>query len=148
MDIAACLILIVLGIPIYFIWRWIGRKVDVDNMTKKVTVWAATIITTPIVYFMLIWLMFFYYPKYDFNKTSWQTNKGERYEISNNIIDSKMLIGKSKKEVIQIMGDEGNMDTSDDWSYNIGTIPKIGNIDPSNLNITFKDGKVIEVTQR
>lgn len=58
-----------------------------------------------------------------------------------------MLIGKTKAEVQILLGIEGNFENSDDWTYDIGYVPGLFNIDPFILTITFKDGKVIQVEQ-
>lgn len=146
-DISVYFILTIIGVPIFFIWRWLLRRLAVVEKIRKVFVWSATIITTPLIYCGFIWLMFCYYPEHNFSKEEWQIDKEKRYEFSENIINSKMLIGKSKEEVKQILGDEGNSNTSDNWSYYIGHIPEVGNIDPNSLCITFKDKKVAKVIQ-
>ncbi|MFB9865502.1 hypothetical protein [Rufibacter immobilis] len=73
--------------------------------------------------------------------------KEKRYELSADIIDSKMLLGKTKPEVRQLLGDEGNTDLSDHWNYYLGFRPGFANIDPDVLDIEFKDGKVVKVGQ-
>ena len=96
----------------------------------------------------MLWLFSIsYHPTHDFDKEKWFANKEKRYELSKNIIDSKMLIGKTKSEVRQILGDESNTDASDYWYYYLGFRPGFANIDPDVLDIEFKDGKVIKVGQ-
>jgi hypothetical protein len=58
-----------------------------------------------------------------------------------------MLIGKTKEEVRQILGDEENKDESDNWIYELGFKPGFANIDPDILEIEFKNGKVEKVEQ-
>ncbi len=58
-----------------------------------------------------------------------------------------MLIGKTKNDVRKILGDEGNLDSNDNWYYELGFTPEIGNIDPDELDIEFKNGKVVSVGQ-
>ena len=88
-----------------------------------------------------------YHPTHDFDKQKWFADKEKRYELSEDIIDSKMLIGKTKSEVRQLLGDEGNTDESDYWNYYLGFRPGFANIDPDVLDIEFKDGKVVKVGQ-
>jgi hypothetical protein len=143
-------ILMRLGIPVFFIWRWIFRKSIIADKRRKIAVWTATILSTPIVYALVIagwfWSMS-YYPNRHFNKKKWIDNKDQRYEYSNDIISSKMLVGKTKTDVIKTLGDEANLDSSDDCYYDLGFRPGIGNIDSDNLEITFKNGKVVAVIQ-
>lgn len=80
-------------------------------------------------------------------KKKWFADKEQRYEMSEDIIKTKVLLGKTKSEIRQILGDEGNTDESDYWSYYLGFRPGFANIDPDVLDIEFKNGKVIEVRQ-
>ena len=143
-------ILIVISIPTYYIFRWLLKKrIQVDK-TRKIATWTATLIATPIVYFglILLWLISIsYYPANDFDKQKWFANKESRYEISEDIIESKMLIGKTKLEVRELLGDEGNKKESDHWDYYLGFRPGFANMDPDILDIEFKDGKVFKVGQ-
>lgn len=144
-------ILIILGIPVYFLCRWFFKKFFKENKTRKAVTWITTIITTPIIYAGLFLLVFFfiqYYPKHDFDQKEWLANKDKRYEYSDDIIDSKMLIGKTKDEVRKILGGVRNSNNNDEWYYDLGYIPEIGNIDPDILVINFQNGKVISVKQR
>ena len=59
-----------------------------------------------------------------------------------------MLIGKSKKEVKQLLGEDENIEENNDyWKYDLGFVPLAGGIDPDMLDIYFQDGKVIKVGQ-
>lgn len=149
-SIEVYLIFIVLGIPAFFIWRLLFKKFIKDDKRRKIAIWMATLITTPLIYIGIIMLWIFsmsYYPAHDFDKERWFLDKETRYELSEDIIDSEMLIGKTKSEVRQILGDESNADQSDHWSYYLGFRPGLFNIDPDVLDIKFKRGKVIRVKQ-
>ena len=54
---------------------------------------------------------------------------------------------ESKEQVIEMLGKGNNTLDSDDWLYDIGFVPGLFNIDPSNLQIKFKDGVVVSVKQ-
>lgn len=149
-DIDVYILLIILGIPVFFIWRWILKKFIEDNKRRTITTWIVTIITTPFVYagmIVFILLAMSYYPTHSFNKAEWLENQEKRYQLSDDIIGSNMLIGKTKAEVKQILGDEGNPDESDHWTYHLGYKPGFISIDPDVLDIDFKDGKVVKVGQ-
>ncbi len=88
-----------------------------------------------------------YYPKYSFDKNKWMNDKEERYELSGDLIKSKMLLGKTKQEVIQLLGDEGKTNDENTWNYKLGFRPELFNIDPDYLEIEFKDNMVVEVIQ-
>ncbi|MBK7232934.1 MAG: hypothetical protein IPH93_11910 [Saprospiraceae bacterium] len=143
-------ILMVLCIPTFIFCRWFFKKFIKVDRTRKIATLTATLIATPLIYFSIIMLWLFsisYHPTHDFDKEKWFADKETRYELSEDIIESEMLIGKTKSEVRQILGDEGNTDESDQWYYYLGFRPGFGNIDPDVLDIEFKDGKVINVGQ-
>lgn len=151
LSIEVYFILSILGIPVFYIWRWILKKMIKEVRARQVTTWVVTLISTPIIYIGVFLVIFFainYFPHRSFNKTAWLSDKEKRYEFSTEIINSKMLIGKTKAEVKDILGDDGNTDESDEWGYDIGYLPEIGNIDPSVLIIDFQNGKVTDVRQR
>jgi predicted histidine transporter YuiF (NhaC family) len=148
-DIEVYFILIILGIPTFFLCRRLFKKFIPINRTRKIATWTATIILTPIIYLGLILLIFnSYYKSRDFGKQQWVIDKDKRYELSDKLITSKILIGKSKAEIRQLLGDEtDNQDTLNVWSFELGFKPDIGNIDPSYLHIEFKNDKVVTVGQ-
>ena len=143
-------ILLFLGVPIFFVCRWLLKKFIKIDQKRKIATWVATLIATPFIYFSIIMLWFFcmsYHPAHNFDKVKWFTNKETRYELSEDIIESEMLIGKTKSEVRQILGDENNSDQSEHWSYYLGFRPGFINIDPDVLDIEFEHGRVIRVGQ-
>ncbi len=143
-------ILMVLGVATFFICRMFFKKFIKVEKTRKIATWIATLIATPLIYIGIIMLWLFnmsYHPTHEFDKEKWFADKETRYELSENIIESKILIGKTKSEVRQILGVENNLDQSDYWSYYLGFRPGFANIDPDVLDIEFKNGKVIKVGQ-
>ena len=144
-------ILIVLAIPTFFIWRRLLKKYIKVDRTRKIATWTATIIATPLIYVGLILLWIFsisYYPNRDFNKQKWFGDEDKRYELSKDIIASKMLIGKTKLQVRQILGDESdNKDSFNVWTFGLGVRPALFNIDDSYLQVEFDSNKVVNVEQ-
>ena len=124
-------------------------KIGTDKNRK----WFAlipTIVFSPIIYvsIIIIWILSVsYYPKKDFNKEKWDTNIEQRYEMSKDIIKSEMLIGKTKEEVIEILGQDYYEGGKDIIYYYLGFVPALFNIDPDILDIYFENGKVIKVSQ-
>jgi hypothetical protein len=143
-------IMLILGIPIFFIWQWLFKKFIKVDQTRKITTWVVTICSTPIIYVGLIMLFLFsvsYHPSYEFDKERWAANKEKRYQLSEHIIESKMLIGKTKAEVKQILGDADHSDDLNNWDYHLGFRPALFSIDIDILDIEFKEGKVVKVWQ-
>ena len=143
-------ILFILAIPMFFLWKWIFKRYFKNDKKRKVASLIATLIVTPIIYFVIVFLTIMswcYYPESDFDKQKWSLNKEKRFELSEDIIESKMLIGKTKTEVYQLLGEEGNSIERDRWEYYLGFVPGIANIDPDYLEIEFKNGRVVSVVQ-
>jgi hypothetical protein len=88
-----------------------------------------------------------YYPSKDFDKQEWESNIQERYTMSADIIDSEILIGKSKQEVIELLGTEYSTYEENHISYYLGFVTGLANIAPDVIDIYFENGKVIKVSQ-
>jgi len=87
-----------------------------------------------------------YYPNRDFNQKAWMADTDKRYEYSRDLIKSKLLIGKTRPQVEQLLGK--NDDTSKtELYYYIGFRPELGGIDPSNIEVYFKNEKVDSVIE-
>lgn len=143
------IILIIIAIPIYFIFHWSLIKIIKDTKTRTITSWVSTILLTPIIYFGTMWLFIaymFYYPNRAFDRKKWLKDNEKRYELSKDLIENQLLIGKSKLQVKEILGLDSNCEENDIWIFYLGFTPGLG-IDPDVLKITFKNGKVIEVEQ-
>jgi len=145
------LIILILAIPIYFLSKWILKKRNFGNdKNRKYLAIIPAVIFSPILYVGLIYLWFFsvsYYPTKDFNKQEWESNPQERYKMSENIIDSKILIGKTKKEIVKLLGNDYYSYTENHIAYGLGFVPGLFNIDPDVLDIYFENEKVIKVGQ-
>lgn len=138
------------GISIFLIWRWFFKKFIGLPRTRGIAAWTMTIMTTPILYvaiIMAVVVSISYYPRHKFDQTGWLSGKDRRYEYTENIINSHMLIGKTKSEVLKILGDDGNSQQSDLWYYGLGNKPGIFNTDPSLLEITFGNGEVVALKE-
>ena len=151
MSIEVPIIILILGIPIYFLSKWILNKSNVGNgKNRKYLAIIPTLILSPIVYIGLIYLWIFsisYYPTDDFDKQMWQSNPEERYKMSENIIESKILIGKTKREIIELLGNDYYSYSENHIAYGLGFVPGLFTIDPDVLDIYFENGKVIKVEQ-
>jgi hypothetical protein len=143
------IIVAILGTPIFFIWKRILKKNSGSKRKRIIITWLVTIFSTPIVYTVIVTIWFLisiYYPNRNFSKAEWDNNKDERYEFAHDIINSKMLIGKTKADIKKLLGGEGNKDDDSDWFYDLGFTP--GSIDPDTMELEFKNGKVEDVVRR
>jgi hypothetical protein len=151
MSIEGPIIILILAIPTYFICKWIMKRLKIgnDNNRKFIAV-IPTIILSPIIYFGLVMIWIFsvsYYPTSNFDQNEWKSNIEERYKMSEDIIESEMLIGKNRDEVINILGNNYSTNNENRLSYELGFVPGLFNIDPDYLDIKFENEIVISVNQ-
>lgn len=151
MSLVLPIIILILAIPVYFLTKWILKRLKLGNENnRKYLASIPTVILSPLLYvgIILIWIISIsYYPMADFNKQAWNENREERYKMSNDIIKSEMLIGKTKEEVIMLLGDDYYSYDESHIAYDIGFVPGLFKIDPDVLDIYFEKGKVIKVGQ-
>jgi hypothetical protein len=117
-------ILFSIFIPTFFFWKWILKKYIKVAKTRKIATWLATLVVTPFIYLGLIILFIFlmsYTPSKKFDKPQWLADKEERFQMADDIIESKMLIGKDTNQVKQILGEPPWRDTTaNKWTFDLG----------------------------
>ena len=145
------IIIVILAIPTYFLCKWVLKKLKLGNdKNRKFLALIPTVILSPIIYIVLIMIWIFsisYYPSSDFDQNDWNSNVQERYKMSSDIINSKLLIGKTREEVIQILGNDFSSDDETELIYELGFVPSLFNIDPDYLEINLENGIVKGVHQ-
>lgn len=123
MSIEVPIIILILALLIYFLSKWLLKKLNLGNAkSRRYLATIPAIILSPVLYvgIILIWMFSIsYYPKIDFNKQQWHQNKEERYKMSEDIINTDMLIGKTKEEVISILGDDFYMYLKDHMIWDL-----------------------------
>ena len=151
MSIEVPIIVLILAIPIYFLSKWILKKWNFGyEKNRKYLAIIPSVVLSPIVYIGLIYLWIFSiscYPTNDFDKQTWESNPEERYKMSEDIIESKMLIGKTKQEIVELLGNDFYSYSENHIAYGLGFVPGLFNIDPDVLDIYFENGKVTKVGQ-
>ncbi|MEM6641831.1 MAG: hypothetical protein AAF616_02530 [Bacteroidota bacterium] len=139
-----------IAIPTFFILRWLTSKLTRKPIRKFIP-WIGTVVLTPIIYismlFVWIWSIA-YYPDMAFNEVEWRNNPSERYELTDDLIESELLIGLTKNEVKELLGDYDYTYDENHWAYGIGHVPALFNIDPSVLDVYFENERVIKVSQQ
>lgn len=145
------IIILILAIPTYFICKWIMKRLKVGTeKNRKFTALIPTVILSPVIYVGLVMIWIFsvsYYPTNNFDKSEWNSNIEKRYKMSEDIIASKMLIGKTQEEVIQTLGANFSSNNENRITYELGFVPGLFNIDPDYMEIKLENGKVISVHQ-
>lgn len=128
----------------------------IDNKRKLLNTVLAIAIT-PLAYFY-IWypistIFLPYHHQKQFESNSWNEKPGLRYEMIDNMIATNFLIGKSKDEVAQLLGqvqwlswNDANKDFDPDvWNYGLGLIPGAFQDIKEDVEITFTNNKVSAV---
>lgn len=118
-----------------------------NETSRKYIALVPTIFLTPFLIGITIFFLIFYYPRNEFNIQEWEKNVEERYEMSENIIKTELLIGKTKDEVIELLGEKFYSYNENHIAYGLGFVPGLFNIDPDVLDIYFENGKVKKVGQ-
>lgn len=96
-----------------------------------------------IVSMALIWLF-----EKRFDADSWQAEPLERYQMVDDIIESQLLIDKTKDEVVLMLGKPNRILSKDKdvFVYKLGTPPSFFDEKPEQLLIIFELEKVAKVT--
>ena len=141
---------LVVGMAVFFTLRWVFKKfIKADKLRVRLT-WICTIILTPIIYLSLILIYvsaLFYQPTRDFDRTLWFAEKERRFEMKDDLINSGILIDKSRKEVIDLIG-APNFGTTDTWHYDLGISGAGFGWQFNSLHVIFVNDKVIKVEKQ
>ncbi len=83
-----------------------------------------------------------------FDTDQWKSNWTERHKMVDDLIESRLLIGKRKNEVLQLLGNPKNTSkgNKDFFTYRLGNPPSFFNSEPEYLMVVFVNGKVDKVT--
>ena len=124
---------------------------------RKWLTFIISIIATPFVYFYGFYPMVnifssYHHEKY-FDSSSWKDNPSLRYEMSDDLVESKELIGRSKGDVKFLLGNYEWLSWNDSihgkdanyWNYGLGIEPGAMNDQKDNMLIVFKNNKVVDV---
>lgn len=108
-----------------------------------------TIILTPVIYFYLFYPLLnifssYHHEKY-FNSEQWMKKPGLRFEMTNEMIEEKLLDGKNKIEIKTLLGqpewlgwdDALKINSDNKWNYNLGFKPGAFNDKQESIEIIF-----------
>jgi hypothetical protein len=82
-----------------------------------------------------------------FNQEDWHDNPPQRHKLVDDLIERELLIGKTKAEVVLILG-QPNSDPrlkNHIFSYDIGQPPSFTKSKPQQLLIVFKNERVFTI---
>ncbi|WP_456439839.1 hypothetical protein [Psychroserpens sp.] len=124
---------------------------------RKWLTFLVSLVITPFVYFYMVYPMInifsnYHHQKY-FSSELWIEKPALRYELSDDMIASETLIGKTKAEVNSLLGTyewlSWNVAKKDHdnnkWNYSLGIEPGAFNTEKECIEIVFKNDKVIAI---
>jgi hypothetical protein len=84
-----------------------------------------------------------------FDENIWRSEPSRRYKLADDIIESRLLIGKTKVEVVALLGDSYSTLSlnKESFIYRLGKPPSFLEPKMELLLIVFVNQKVIEVTR-
>lgn len=136
------------SVGFYFLFRKTGSGI---NPLKNPKYWLTTILGTPIIYFGLLfaWLLISSsYESKKFIKKDWAENTESRYEYVDDLIKNEKLIGLSRIELNNMLGESDYEDDST-MTFYIGYSPRpLFNMDPDWLVTELVEGKARNVYVR
>jgi hypothetical protein len=141
-------IVLIIAIPTFLVLRWTLKRFIKNKKTLKWTVIAGTIIISPILHYLLIIIFFsilFYEPQYDFDRERWFADSQARHEMRDDLVESEILMNKSKTEVVALIGESKSKDSTDLWTYDLGMSGAGLGWQFNYLELTFENGIVSDV---
>ena len=83
-----------------------------------------------------------------FDKNEWRNSSSKRHQMVDDVIESQMLLGKTKDEVIFLLGEPNSSisEEKDFFLYLLGNPPSFFQPKREQLLIVFEDEKVFKVS--
>ncbi len=117
------IILVLLAVPIYLVWRWIFSKKISSSRTNVFVSICTTIITLFIFYFGFIFLLTFGVRDKNlstkFDSTKWFEEENDRIFMADDIVNSKVFLGKDTSHVRHVLG-ASDQSTDSSIVYSLG----------------------------
>ena len=147
---------LVIILIIIFILVWLFTN-TIDK--RKWLSFLISLALTPPVYFYVFYPLLNIFSSYHhekhFDAEAWTEKPAYRYEMSNQITNKNLFLGKSKKEVKAILGtsewygwdDSIKANSPDKWNYNLGYKPGAFNMMQECLELEFKNNTVASIKQ-
>ena len=84
----------------------------------------------------------------EFDQVQWRISPLTRYKMANDIIESKMLLGKTKTEITSLLGNNTQTSTlvgKEHLVYSLGKAPSFFETKDEALIVVFENSKVIKI---
>lgn len=150
------IITVVLVLIMCIVFVLIFLFINTIDKRKWLTV-LVSLVVTPFIYFYMVYPMInifsnYHHQKY-FSSELWIEKPALRYEHSDDMISSEILIGKTKTEVTSILGphewlswNDVKKDHDDNkWNYSLGIEPGAFNTEKEYIEIIFDNNQVVKI---
>jgi len=148
-NIATYIVILLIGVPTFFTLRMIFKGFLQDKRKRQIATWITTLVAVPAMLVGMVvfyWFIYFKTPDIDFDKEEWLTNKHERFQMAEDLIESKRLINKDTGEVRQLLGNpDWGSDSLSFWVYDMGAGGGGLGFLFHTLHIKFDSNKVVNV---
>lgn len=141
------IILAIIGIISFWIFYRILEKRQIIGRRKVLYSAILALTVSPAIYiigaFLFFWIYFFP-PEFqeDFDEKKWHALKELRFEMRDDIIESKLLTSETKLEVVELLGKPEYGYTTNLWKYDLGTSGAGFGWQFNYLEIVFKEDTV------
>ncbi len=144
---------VIFNIVIFILVYLFVRTIDKRKWLNIVV----SLVLTPIVYFFVFYpilnIFSSYHHQKHFSTELWLEKPVMRYEMTNDIVKSNTLIGKTKPEIQHLLGSYEWLSWNDTikdfdnnfWNYSLGIKPGAMNTKKECLTVIFKDDKVANI---
>ena len=112
-------------------------------MLKKIKIIAGVFVLAMLISYFLIDVN-----EKQFDQVQWKKNPFERYKMASDIIETNMLFGKKKTEVISVLGNNTETSTligKEHLVYPLGKIPSFFESKEETLIVVFENAKVFKI---
>ncbi len=145
----------VIAVAAYFLSRTVFRKFNIKSeKNRKVYTVITTVILTPVIClilgFTVIGTVIFFENNSGnsyFSSYKWKEQPSKRQYMSQDLIRKNRLIGKTKEEVIEMLGEDFHYFDDSIIYYRLKRFPWLFSREPAILKIHFWNECVVEVTQ-
>jgi len=151
------IILIIIAVILFFIVRkLIGSILPHLARSRNVISGVVAIVLSPLIYAGLVIVIlsissYEYHPERKFTAISWEENERDRHQMSKDLIESKILLNKSKIDIKSKLGALSprlnlDQDTISAWRYSMGNRGWGFGLKFYYLQIEFENGRSAELS--
>ncbi len=133
---------LLLGVPLFFLSRWVARKFVDGQAAQQAATWIATVVLTLLVFCGIAAAVFFFAfgedAKYSFDAEKWAKKPEKRYQMVEDLVYYDLLQGMTPRQVGELLGRPDHVDPKGVWTYWVGSRTEKDDV----LQIDFYEGRV------